>query len=523
MAEEASSGAARSEYVSDVPYPRRFVNQIAVPTLRLVAGLNGVAAPERDDFAYCELGSGCGDTLALLAAANPRARFVGVDVNPDHVAIANGLSARGGLGNVETLARDFGDLAGADLPDFDFIVAHGVMSWVSPAKREAMLALVRAKLKPGGLFYVSYDALPGWAAIEPLRRLMLDHTAGMGGGALDRAREGFAYAQRLADAGAGYFANHPTAKAMLGVMRSGGLAYVVHEHFHAHLTPFYFADAARLVGAHDLAFVGQVPLHLNVRELAMPPSVKEIAAATVDPIALQTLKDFATNELFRSDVYARGGAERSEAAARAFFERTPFGTMAAADRIRREVRLPPYTLDYRGPVYDALLAAIAAAPSSAAELARRSDLGRLGQARIGDCLRNLVLGGQVVPMRPVPAGRAEGPLRVGVPYNEVALDEALDGDGPLVLASPVTGAGVHVSLLEALGIRLLTRVAPAARADWLRSYAQRKASPLVVGDRTMKDGGELVSVMTREIDRLRATVPKLVALGVLAGRLGAEG
>jgi SAM-dependent methyltransferase len=508
---------ARAEYVTDVPYPRKFIHQIAPQLLRTVAGLGGVAAPPGDEFAYCELGSGCGDTLALLGAANPGARFVGVDMNPEHVAVANGLVARGGLGNVRTLQADFGDLAREDLPDFDFITTHGVMSWVSPSTRDTMLSFVRAKLKPGGLFYVSYDALPGWAAVEPLRRLMLDHTAGMGGSTLDRAREGLAYAQRLADAGAGYFANHPTAKAMLGLMRSGGLAYVVHEHFHAHLQPFYFADMARLLGAYDLAFVGQVPLHLNVRELATPPAVKKMAEATRTTEAFETLKDFATNELFRSDVYVKGKGERSRQGTRAYFEYTPFGTLTTPDRIKREVRLPIYTLDFKGAAYDAILAAIAGAPASAADLVQRPALAQLGQTRIGGCLQNLVLGGQVVPMRADPARGAEGPLRVRLPYNEVALDEALDGEGPLVLASPVTGAGVHVSLLEALGIRLLTQVAPADHAAWLRGYARRKGTPLGVGDREIKSADELVSVMTRELDKARAAVPKLVALGVLDG------
>ena len=68
----------REDYVRDVPYPRKFVPQIAPPLLRLVAALNGLATPPEDDFDYCELGSASGDTLALLAAANPGGRFVGV-------------------------------------------------------------------------------------------------------------------------------------------------------------------------------------------------------------------------------------------------------------------------------------------------------------------------------------------------------------------------------------------------------------------------------------------------------------
>jgi SAM-dependent methyltransferase len=484
--------------------------------LRLVAGLNGVPAPPDEDFDYCELGAGNGDTLATLAAANPSARFVGVDFNPEHVAFATALANRGGLSNVRFLERDFEDLDKEDLPLFDFIGAHGILSWVSAAKRKAIVAFAASRLKPGGLFYVSYNALPGWAAVEPLRRLMLNHSATVAGATLDRAREGFRFAQHFAEAGAGYFANHPTAKSMLALMQKGGLSYVVHEYFHAHWQPMYFADLAHEMAASDLGFVGQMPLYLNIRDLAIPPALKEVAKSAVDRIAFETLKDFAVNELFRSDVFIKGKATRSEQEMRFYFEGTPFGTMAVGAQIKREVRLPIYTLNFKEPIYDAVLGAISEGATTAMELAQRPKLLQFGQSRIGDCLQNLVLGSQVVPMRSAPRAAPTRQYRLTLAHNHHVLEQALKGDAPLVLASPATTTGVTVSLVEAIALVLLTEVNPGDHASFVRSFVQQRGGAVKVGDRAIKDASELVKLVSHELEALRSSgLPKLFELGIL--------
>jgi SAM-dependent methyltransferase len=508
----------RAEYVSDVPYPRQFVPPIAPPMVRLVAAMNGLPVPPEDDFDYCELGSANGDSTALYAAANPGGRFVGVDFNREHTAAANDLAERADLGNVTFLEKNFIGLEQESLPDFDFIVAHGILSWVSREKREAVYRFASAKLKPGGLFYVSYNALPGWAAVEPLRRMMLDRGANVAGSTLDRARAALSYVQRLADAEVSYFAKHPTAKSMLALMHTAGLPYVVHEYFHASVEAMYFADVEASLAAHGFGFVGQIPLHLNVRELATPPQVRKLAEEVSGRTEFEMLKDFATNEFFRSEVYVKGRVERVESETRFYFESTQFGTMAPAAQIKREAKLPLYTLDYKGPVYDGIIAALAEAPSTAMQLAQRKELLQLGQARIGDCVKNLVLGGQVVPMRTL-SGTAvtQAPrYRIRMKYNEVALDDALADTGPLVLASPATGTGMHLSLLELVALHLLTRVDPKEHKGWLEAFAKRRGMPLVVGERKIKDADELVRMLPRQLERLEAAVPKLVELGILA-------
>ena len=405
MSEPSAARPSPTGYVTDVAYPRAFVPSIAPPTLRLVAALNGLAAPPEDDFDYCELGPAAGDTLTTVAAANPDARFVGVELSAEHVRIGRERARRGEVSNVNILERDFEDLREElrddVLPMFDIIVAHGIWSWVSPGKREAALNFVQAKLKQGGLFYVSYNALPGWAAVEPLRRLMLDHTRdGQYASTLDRARDGRDFAQRMADSGAAYFGSQPTARSMLALMQKGGLPYVVHEYFHADWQPMYFADVARSLATADLSFVGQFPLYANVRELAIPPSLKKTAELVQDRTVLEGLRDFATNELFRSDVYVKGKPGRSAAETRYFFEGTPFGTMAPAAAVRREARFPFYTLEYKDPIYDAVLGVIARRPTSAMQLALTSE----PRAVRPDAHRRLPA--QPHPRRP---GRADAP------------------------------------------------------------------------------------------------------------------
>jgi ubiquinone/menaquinone biosynthesis C-methylase UbiE len=514
-----ADSAPVSEYVSDVPYPRNFVPQLAPPGMRLVAALGGFAPPDGDEFAYCELGLGRGDTLSTLAAASPRARFVGVDIAEDHVAFARGLADRGALTNVRVVLGDFADAAlAADAGAFDYLAAHGVLSWISPEKRAALFAFAEARLKDGGLLLVSYNALPGWAVMEPLRRVMLDHASKVSGSTLDRARAAYAFACKLAEARAGFFTSHPTAERMLELMRDGGLAYVAHEYFHAHWQAFHFADLAREAAARGLTYAGQMPLWLNVRDLALPPAVKELASDITDRVAFEGLKDFAANELFRTDVFVRSSKAPDPRETRRFFEHTPFGALTLAEHVKRTLRLPIYSLDYTGKVYEAILPHLCRAPVTATDLAKRPDLAGLGRDRIAQVLQNLSLGGQVLPMRPsAPLGSpAAAAYSMPSAFNRRALDDGLAGEGPLTLACPATGGGIGVSLLEAVFLRLLTGVAPADRRAWVEAFAKGKSFPLASGVTKVDSAEDLAALVGKGLDAFRSAMgPKLAQLGVL--------
>ena len=79
----------------------------------------------------------------------------------------------------------------------DFIVAHGVYSWVGAAQRQSIRRLVRDSLKPGGLLYLSYNSLPGWAGEMPLRKLLVELAAGDTGLTSARAARALLSLERL--------------------------------------------------------------------------------------------------------------------------------------------------------------------------------------------------------------------------------------------------------------------------------------------------------------------------------------
>lgn len=510
-----------TEYVNDVPYVRHFIGDLSPARLRLVAALNGAAPPPGEDFDYCELGCAHGDTLAALAASHPQARFVGIDISAAHIASAKRLARDGGLENIGFLERDFADLVDEDVGDFDFIVAYGLLSWISPEKRKAMLDFARAKLKPGGLLYVSYNAMPGWASVEPLRQLLLSpvaHAAGAADTTLERARRGLEFAQSMATGGAEYFARNPAASEMLATMAKAGLPYVIHEYMHEHWSPMYFARVAWEMAASDLHFVGVSPVFLNFPETAVPESLDAVLAPVTDRATFESLKDFAVNEFFRRDVYAKGRAPRSADVTNAFLDSTCWGTLSNALPEDRSVALHHRTLKLDAPVFEPLFAAIASSATSFAELAERPALAAFGVDKLRAALLRLVLCDTAIPMQArgrVPAAVEDVAFRIPSVYNQMML-RRLSSDTPIVMASTVAGTAFPISALDGLALRVFTEVTPPGREAWIRDFVGKNVVRLAVGGKVVEDRSEQRALIVDAVEKLRThRLAKLVELGVL--------
>jgi SAM-dependent methyltransferase len=510
-----------AEYVDDLPYVRHFIADLSPARLRLVAALNGLVPPPEADFDYCELGCAHGDTLAALAAAYPESRFLGVDLSAAHVASAKRLARDGALENVGVLERDFADLVSEDIGEFDYIVAHGVLSWVSPEKRRALLDFAKAKLKPGGLLHVSYNAMPGWASVEPLRQLLLfggASGAAPAGTSLERARLGLAFAQSMEGAGAEYFAKNPASSEMLETMAKAGLPYIVHEYLHEHWTPMYFARVTWEMAASNLHFVGGLPVHTNFRDASVSEAQERLLAPVTDRATFESLKDFANDEFFRRDVFVLGTPPRSAAATKHFLETTTWGPLAGALPVERTVALPHRTVSLAGAELDAVFAALAAAPATLSVLAARPELAAMGLDALHGALIRLIVAEQLIPMRD-PAPRAvadDGDLyRVPSVYNQTML-RRLSTDTPLVMVSSVAGTAFPVSALEGLAIRVMTEVAPADRERWVDAHVGRSVLRIRVGERVLEDREAQRRAILDAVEQLRGRLPKLVELGILA-------
>jgi SAM-dependent methyltransferase len=505
-------------YVLDIAYVRQFCPELNPGMLRATAALAGCPPPAGDRFDYCELGSGLGDTLATLGAAYPGARFVGIDLNPEHVASARALVQRGALDNVQLIEGDFEDLPRGNLPAFDYVCAHGLLTWIAPAKRRALFASAAAWLKPGGLLYLGYNALPGWAAVEPLRRFMLDAAAAADGSREDRIRHALAAARTLRDGGADYFTANPSAGEILDTMLEIGVPYAAHEFFHAHWQPMYFADVAGEAAEHELRFVGQLPLHLNYGDLAIAQPLKEVFRSLPDRRAWEHLRAFAANEFFRRDVYVKGTVPRTGNEGRTYLECTPFGSLVSADQVKREAPLPNRVLQFNGPLFEALVPALARRASTVADLAGEPSLAPFGAEAIVQSVVQLAMGKDIVPMARagLQTGAPSPRYRVPSAFNRAILAQPLARHQATVLASPVAGTGVRVPLLDAVALRALSEANPDGRSAWIRAFVD--ANPLRLWDhgRALDDKEDLARHIGAQLEHFCATkLDKLIELGIV--------
>jgi SAM-dependent methyltransferase len=159
----------------ELPYPSAPRPETHPDRLAAHALLAGLRPAPLERCRVLELGCADGGNLIPMALGLPGARFVGIDLGAAHIAAGRATAAALGLANVDLRELDLlrFDEAIGDAEPFDYIVAHGLYSWVPPAVREAILALCARRLAPHGVAYVSYNAMPGWRVRGLLRDELL--------------------------------------------------------------------------------------------------------------------------------------------------------------------------------------------------------------------------------------------------------------------------------------------------------------------------------------------------------------
>ena len=149
-------------YVSN-PFP-----QTTPARTGAIAKLFGLNATPMARARVLELGCASGGNIIPLASRYPDARFTGVDLSRTQVAAGRARIAALGLKNIEILCQSFTEL-GDDVGEFDYIICHGVYSWVPSFVRAAILRICRERLAPDGIANISYNVLPGWRMMQALR------------------------------------------------------------------------------------------------------------------------------------------------------------------------------------------------------------------------------------------------------------------------------------------------------------------------------------------------------------------
>ena len=338
---------------------------------------------------------GQGFGLALTAAANPDIAFEGCDFNPGHVAHARGLIERAELGNVVVSEASFEEAAAhGRANNIDLVILHEIMSWVGRSTQDAIISILRQRLQPDGLAYVSYNCMPGWAPIAPVRQLMSDHSRRHPGSSRQVAMA-LEFLSRLKQANAGYFTANPATAQHLDSLHKLDSGYVAHEYFCTHWELFHFSQMVARLDEAKLSFVASATLLENLDQHAVPGNIRPLLNEIDDPIFRETVRDFAVNKRFRRDIFARGNAVLTATEKRQNLSALSFVLAMPRGRINLKFTGPLWQMEAREEIYIPLLDALAERVIGFDELLH---LPHFGVANIGtllDCLTLLVNSGQV--------------------------------------------------------------------------------------------------------------------------------
>jgi SAM-dependent methyltransferase len=287
-----------------VPYEGHAYPQTHPDRLATQAVLFGLRPAPPARCRVLELGCGDGGNLIPMALGLPGAELVGVDLAAEPVARGAALARTLGLDNVRLLEGDLAALP-EGLGTFDYVVAHGVYSWVPPAARDALLAACGELLAPHGVAYISYNAYPGSYLRDAARDMLRFHV----GDEPDPGRR-MEQAEALMRLIVRASRSSPHARALsehLQTLLARPQWVVFHDELAEINTPVYFHEMAAHAARHGLQFLAESHL-ADSQLLGLPDDVaEELARLPADVVVREQYIDFVANRLFRESLFCRAG------------------------------------------------------------------------------------------------------------------------------------------------------------------------------------------------------------------------
>ena len=297
---------ARQTVYDIVRYPATPMARVDPARLAALAALLGRAAAPFGDCRVLEIGCGEGINLINLALMAPRSHFTGFDYAATAIDMARETAALAGVRNIEFRHLDL-LAAGAEIGTFDYVIAHGVYAWVPGAVREALMRLAGLCLSERGLFFVSYNVMPGCHLRLMLREIMFADTAGIAAPEqrLEAVRDRMELYIDLWERRDGLH------KALAGEARKlleRPPAVVFHDELGEIYEPQSFGSVAAHASRHGLAYLCDAdPAHMAAAVAPDDQAAVLLQDAGGDWLRFQEMVDFVQLTRFREAVFCRAG------------------------------------------------------------------------------------------------------------------------------------------------------------------------------------------------------------------------
>lgn len=259
----------------DVVYRCRPIEWTAPERLSLSSMLHGGPRAPSNPCSVLELGCGDGGNLLPMAFHRPRSTFVGVDGAASQIDVARRAAVRLGIRNVRFIHADFKQAGDRIEGPFDYIIGHGVFSWIDDEARDRLLDIAQRNLRENGLLYLNYNTQPGWSVRGLVRDFLLAQTAGLGS-LRDRAELARSAAARLAGTpDVATDAAQPYACLLAREFRfllNHDTSYIAHEYLSDHNRAYWRSEFLSMLRSRGFHAVGDADFnHVSGR---LPPGVE---------------------------------------------------------------------------------------------------------------------------------------------------------------------------------------------------------------------------------------------------------
>lgn len=276
--------------------------------LGALARLHGIKAAAPDTARVLELGCASGGNIIPMAVRAPQARFVGIDYSQQQIA-AGKTAVRGlGIDNIELRCESILDLD-QTLGKFDYIIAHGVYSWVPAEVQDKLLKICRAHLAANGVAFVSYNTFPGWHLGGAVRYMMQYHSAAIADPE-DKVRAAKGLLKSLAQITPATGAYASMLKEYSELLEKAPAYYVFHEHLEDNNRPVYFNQFVDHAHRAGLAYLcdGNVVTGLST-PFSNEANEFVLAASRGNLIDFEQYLDFVSNRKFRQSLLVHQESE----------------------------------------------------------------------------------------------------------------------------------------------------------------------------------------------------------------------
>jgi methyltransferase-like protein/cyclopropane fatty-acyl-phospholipid synthase-like methyltransferase len=287
-----------------VPYESFPYEQTHPQHLHVVGRIFGMQPVDFRKARVLELGCASGGNIIPHAASYPESEFVGVDLSTVQIEEGKRSIRELGLKNIKLEAKSILDITEKD-GLFDYIICHGILSWVPVQVQEGIFKVCKANLSPNGLAVISYNTLPGWNMVRTVRDMMVYHTQRFENPA-ERAAQARALLQFVSENANGGSYYSGLIKNEIELLKDQADNYLLHDHLEENNVQYYFHEFMKMANDQGLQYTGDTSVS-SMFTGNLPEKAAAVLATSDDIVRTEQYTDFITNRRFRQSILCHQG------------------------------------------------------------------------------------------------------------------------------------------------------------------------------------------------------------------------